>query len=812
MSGPDSSRTPSTDVTYDEHKTVEVPTVKEISKIRNPHCKCRREGRNLVVCIDGTANQFGTKNTNVVELHSRLVKSDEQLTYYNSGIGTYVKPSLWSPSYWKQFLKHSADMAVAWNFKKIVLGAYQWLSENYRDGDQIFLFGFSRGAYQVRVIAGMIERVGLLHKGNNDQIPLWRKRSQRNLENPEDPKDLCDHFKKTLSQPDVQVHFVGAWDTVSSIGIARGPSLPETTTGMKHVGAFRHALALDERRVKFLPEYSNGGRGPEDGSNTKEVWFAGSHSDIGGGNDYNLKSDHFGPALRWMSYEAISCGLKMESYRGEWKPIKFNESLTGFWKVLECLPFRRLSYKDENRTTYRLMFQRFSRPHHGAPRQVQAGQLIHESVFKNEAQEDRLQNYEPKARILDGVLWDDNIQTLLKEKKMIEKDPYVSANAVLSKLKELKSPVINDEDLDVLKTLITSGDFLYCIETGRQSILDFPRASNIVLEFKELLTCVDFLGPTILHSSDNEPIFLVTFYETRILSSTSSGSIMLWELNGSQTNNVDWEVKATISSDERLSEFDFLKFSRNGAHLVAGKRDGKLCVWDITLTTSGIELRHEQVCNRRILNAVPSPDGTKIASRSWDGSFGVWNVSGGEEGMRQFEGHSQVLSVAFSTDGTLIVSGSANGTIIVWESSSARKLKELVGHEDYVLSVAFSSDGTHIVSGGSDGTIGVWDVKTGRAVVMPFQGHRERVLSVAFSPNGNYIVSGSRDRTVQVWSTNDGKAVMDTPFEGHTGTVTSVEFSPDGGSIVSGSRDGTIRIWDTPEKKAKATKKGKKQS
>jgi uncharacterized protein (DUF2235 family) len=77
-------------------------------------------------------------------------------------------------------------------------------------------------------------------------------------------------------------------DTVSSVGFFRGRSLPETTTGMHHVCIFRHALALDERRVKFLPEYVNGGLGPSTGnsrdesmhSNVKEVWFAGTHSDM----------------------------------------------------------------------------------------------------------------------------------------------------------------------------------------------------------------------------------------------------------------------------------------------------------------------------------------------------------------------------------------------------------------------------------------------------------------------------------------------------------------------------------------------------
>jgi uncharacterized protein (DUF2235 family) len=77
-------------------------------------------------------------------------------------------------------------------------------------------------------------------------------------------------------------------DTVSSIGVARGRSLPETTNGMHHVCVFRHALALDERRVKFLPEYANGGLGPDAGGHetgsgrgdVKEVWFSGSHSDM----------------------------------------------------------------------------------------------------------------------------------------------------------------------------------------------------------------------------------------------------------------------------------------------------------------------------------------------------------------------------------------------------------------------------------------------------------------------------------------------------------------------------------------------------
>ncbi|EIN07581.1 hypothetical protein PUNSTDRAFT_69535 [Punctularia strigosozonata HHB-11173 SS5] len=318
----------------------------------NRPCQCSTPatGRNLVVCIDGTANQFGKKNSHVVELYSRLIKDENQLTYYNSGIGTYVKESKWYPSYWKQGFTNKVDLAIAWNFKKIVLSAYQWLSENYKPGDKIYLFGFSRGAYQIRVIAGMIMTVGLLHKGNNEQIEFPK--------HVEEALELSERFKKALSQRNVNVHFVGAWDTVSSIGFARGPGLPETTTGMTHVCIFRHALALDELRVKFLPEYANGGHGPrtEPESNRQDTPSTSAGLDRSaekGRNDENTKLDRFGPALQWMTYEALLSGVRMEPFIGKWQNFSPHHSMNWFWRLLEGMPLRRLSYdptKDNEHT------------------------------------------------------------------------------------------------------------------------------------------------------------------------------------------------------------------------------------------------------------------------------------------------------------------------------------------------------------------------------------------------------------------------------------------------------------------------------
>ncbi|KAL0571887.1 hypothetical protein V5O48_010077 [Marasmius crinis-equi] len=300
---------------------------------------CHRHGplhaRNLVVCIDGTANQFGRKNTNVVELYSRLTKHPVQLTYYNSGIGTYAIPSWRSWDYYKQVVGHVIDLAIAF------------------------------------------------------------KRDDRN--------EMAARFKETFCHSEVTIHFVGAWDTVSSIGVARRKAdLPVTNLGMKHVCYFRHALALDERRVKFLPEYAQGGAGPvpvpEDEENfkkgamppynpdttkskmcrVKEVWFAGTHSDIGGGNTENANLIRNGPSLRWMVTEAKNAGLIIKPSRGEWGShtgdLEINESMNVIWRFLEVLPLRRLTYRDAKSTT--------SRPHFGQRREIVSGQLIHESVYR----------------------------------------------------------------------------------------------------------------------------------------------------------------------------------------------------------------------------------------------------------------------------------------------------------------------------------------------------------------------------------------------------------------------------------------------
>ncbi|KAJ7913437.1 hypothetical protein B0H13DRAFT_1578808, partial [Mycena leptocephala] len=361
--------------------------------------------RNLVVSIDGTSNQFGpnarfyssvlpnlnsTQNTNVVELHSRIVKDNPctpQLNFYVSGIGTYAPPSFRSFKYWKQVVSNKLDLAIAWNFERHVKDAYRWLADHYQLGDRIFLFGFSRGAYQVRALAGMIKTVWYLPKLNCDFADPGESDGSFTA----NAEKLCIHFKTTFSR-DVSVHFVGAWDTVSSVGVFRGQPLPLTSSA-DHICHFRHALALDERRVRFLPEYvNNAGSQPhnsaqqkieatskqpgistmKDNASVKEVWFAGTHSDI---------LDLAGVPLLWMESEATTAGLHLTPRTNVWDFEKLKreppkESLTGpFWWFLEILPLARSTYN-----TTKPEETKCWPPHNGKGRVVVDGQLVHASV------------------------------------------------------------------------------------------------------------------------------------------------------------------------------------------------------------------------------------------------------------------------------------------------------------------------------------------------------------------------------------------------------------------------------------------------
>ncbi|KAK5626740.1 hypothetical protein RRF57_002455 [Xylaria bambusicola] len=198
--------------------------------------------RTLIICLDGTGDQFDNDNSNIVHFVSCLKKHspDQQVTYYQSGIGTYDKGGL------QDGITAAMDMAVGSGLGIHVKDAYKFLMQNYREGDKICLIGFSRGAYTVRCLAGMIHKVGLLPSSNVSQIHFaydFYKDDSKNGDY------LAAEFKKTFCT-EVNVYFLGLFDCVASVGFFPR-KLPFSKTATNTVHYFRHAMALDEHRAKF---------------------------------------------------------------------------------------------------------------------------------------------------------------------------------------------------------------------------------------------------------------------------------------------------------------------------------------------------------------------------------------------------------------------------------------------------------------------------------------------------------------------------------------------------------------------------------
>lgn len=333
--------------------------------------------KNIVICCDGTGNQFGNSNSNVVKLFSVIERDPrEQIAYYDPGVGTTKSTGVLISlkSWWRKLL----GLATGYGIYENVYEAYSYLMENYEEGDKIFLFGFSRGAYTVRVLSGFVFMMGLLEKGCQNLIPYAFQIYARKKPD----FKIAGKFKSNFSR-NCPIEFMGIWDTVSSVGyFGNWKSYPYTTNN-KNVKIIRHALAIDERRA-FYNQNSLGSKENE-GQSIKEVWFTGVHSDIGGSYD-ELESGLSKITLQWMLNEAKLAHLKIDAaryskyvlqnskgYVGPDPHGKIHNSLNGIWYLLEIIPRLKVNYS----TGYRKWFIPW-----GRRREIQNNAFVHETVFQ----------------------------------------------------------------------------------------------------------------------------------------------------------------------------------------------------------------------------------------------------------------------------------------------------------------------------------------------------------------------------------------------------------------------------------------------
>jgi WD40 repeat protein len=186
-----------------------------------------------------------------------------------------------------------------------------------------------------------------------------------------------------------------------------------------------------------------------------------------------------------------------------------------------------------------------------------------------------------------------------------------------------------------------------------------------------------------------------------------------------------------------------------------------------------------------------SPDGSLLASASWDRTVGLTNLATGKTD--KLRGHLEsVVDVAFSPDGKQLASASHDGTVRIWDAKSGKALETLGTEPTRFRSVAFSHSGHLLTTAEYNGTVRIWDTASWKCRP-PLRGHTGGVTSVAFSPDDRFIASAGDDRTVKVWDVADGKVIR--TFHGHSGRVNSVAFSPDGRYLLSGGQDKVVRIW-----------------
>ncbi|KAJ4387356.1 hypothetical protein N0V93_007947 [Gnomoniopsis smithogilvyi] len=230
--------------------------------------------RKLILCFDGTGNKFhgDDSDSNILKIFRMLDRTaNDQYHYYQPGIGTYVVSKSLSHTSLRSRIRSwymkAKDSAVGSSFDEHVVGGYRFLMRFYCPGDEIYIFGFSRGAYIARFLAEMLDYVGLLSHGNEEMVAFaWKAFSQWQCRRSTSDSDevgqqkkremyaFLKGFRETFSRPVRRIRFLGLFDTVNSVprfetAWMERSKFPYTARSSARV--IRHAVSIDERRAKF---------------------------------------------------------------------------------------------------------------------------------------------------------------------------------------------------------------------------------------------------------------------------------------------------------------------------------------------------------------------------------------------------------------------------------------------------------------------------------------------------------------------------------------------------------------------------------
>ncbi len=295
--------------------------------------------KRIVICADGTWNSPEVAAPSHVIRFARGIApvADDgvpQVVFYDWGLGA-------------DHDRLKAGVTGA-GIDKNIQDAYRFLVHNYEPGDALYFFGFSRGAYTVRSLAGFIRNAGLLRRDHAARTPqayaLYRN---RRADSAPDRARARAHRRQYAVADQTAIHFVGVWDTVGALGIPMpflgtlggDRYLFHDTAPSRIIHHARHAVSIDENREDFVPALWQ----PKAGIDLRQVWFSGVHSDVGGSYPDRRLGDCAGA---WMMAEAEACGLGFEPHvRRDLKPDpegRQHNEYSGFYRLLRDRVVRRV--------------------------------------------------------------------------------------------------------------------------------------------------------------------------------------------------------------------------------------------------------------------------------------------------------------------------------------------------------------------------------------------------------------------------------------------------------------------------------------
>jgi len=300
--------------------------------------------RKLVVCIDGTWND-PTTNTNVYKIKNRI-RPHDRLVYYDPGVGTgriRVGRQTWIKNVFDRVGGGAFGAGLSGNVQE----AYRWICEQYEEGDELWFFGFSRGAFTARSTVGFIRNIRLLRPPIDEQILQQAYNLYRKKDGGPDTDEAKEFRRRenTIVIEHLDIAFVGVWDTVGALGVPGlilGP-VSRRRWGFhdqklsRYVRYAYQALGADELRAAYLASlWYVQEKDPDDThiypeQKVEQVWFAGEHSEIGGAEGE--------VALRWMAEKAAAAGLDFDPPVDQWSaprqlPLHVGELPSLWWRFI----------------------------------------------------------------------------------------------------------------------------------------------------------------------------------------------------------------------------------------------------------------------------------------------------------------------------------------------------------------------------------------------------------------------------------------------------------------------------------------------